>query len=123
MFRKCTEGYTFLKTQEKVNYHMSIDDIKLFAKNEKDLKTRIQTIRIYSQNIGKEFDCEKCTKLTIKTVKRELTEGTELQNQESIRTLGEKENYEPFRILGVGTIKLDERKNKKRVPQKNQETF
>ena len=29
-----------------------MDDTKIFAKNEKELKTLIQIIRIYSQNIG-----------------------------------------------------------------------
>ena len=38
-----------------------MDDIKLFAKkDEKELKTLIQIIRIYSQDIGMEFGIEKC---------------------------------------------------------------
>ena len=32
-----------------------MDYIKLFAKNEKEPKTRIQTIRIYNQDIGIKF--------------------------------------------------------------------
>ena len=35
------------------------DGIKVFAKNEKELKTVIQTIKIYSQDIGMEFSIEK----------------------------------------------------------------
>ena len=31
---------------------MYMDDSKLFAKNERELKTRVQIIGIYSQNIG-----------------------------------------------------------------------
>ena len=38
---------------------MYIDDIKIFAKNEKELETLIQTIRIYSQDTGMEFGCKK----------------------------------------------------------------
>ena len=34
---------------------MYIDDIKLFAKKEKELETLIQTVRIYSQDIGRKF--------------------------------------------------------------------
>ena len=33
---------------------MYMDDIKLFAKNEKELETLIHTVRIYSQDIGME---------------------------------------------------------------------
>ena len=39
---------------------MDMDDIKLFAKTEKELETLIQTVRIYSQYIGMEFGIEKC---------------------------------------------------------------
>ena len=36
-----------------------MDDIKLFAKKEKELKTLIRAVRIYCLNIGMEFDLEK----------------------------------------------------------------
>ena len=36
-----------------------MDDIKLFAKNKKELETLIQTMRIYSQDIIMEFGIEK----------------------------------------------------------------
>ena len=32
---------------------MYMDDIKLFAKNEKELETLINAVRIYSQEIGR----------------------------------------------------------------------
>ena len=34
---------------------MFLDNIKLFAKSEKELKTITQIIRIYNQDIGMEF--------------------------------------------------------------------
>ena len=41
-------------------YHLTyMDDIKVFAKTEKELKTLIQTVKIYSYNIGMEFGIEK----------------------------------------------------------------
>ena len=46
--------------------------------------------------------------------KKETTEGIELPNLESIRTLGKKENYKYFRILAVDTIKQTEIKVKVR---------
>ena len=39
IFSKCTAGYKLSKLQEKVNYLMYMEDIKLFAKNEKELET------------------------------------------------------------------------------------
>ena len=35
-----------------------MDDIKLFAKNEKEWETLIHAVRIYSQDIGMEFGIE-----------------------------------------------------------------
>ena len=72
---------------------MYMDDIKLFATNEKELETLIQTVRIYSQDIGMEFGREKCTMLVMKSGKQHMTEGVEIPNQIVIRTLGEKETY------------------------------
>ena len=66
---------------------MYMDDIKLFAKNEKELETQIHTVRIYSQDIGMEFGIEKCAMLIIKNGKRQLTDGMELPNQDMIKTL------------------------------------
>ena len=48
ILRKCTTGYKLSRSQEKINHLMYMDDIKLFAKNEKELETLIHTIRIYS---------------------------------------------------------------------------
>ena len=61
-----------------------MDDIKLFVKNEKELETLIQAIKIYSQDIGMEFGIEKCANLIMKGGKRETTEGIELSNQERL---------------------------------------
>ena len=82
-----------------------MDDIKIFAKNEKELKDLIQTIRIYSLDLGMEFGIEKCVKLIMKSGKREATEGKEHLNKESVRRLWEKENYKYLRILEVDTTK------------------
>ena len=46
---------------------MHIDDIKLFAKNGKELEILIQAVRIYSEIIGMEFGIEKCTMLIMKS--------------------------------------------------------
>ena len=89
-----------------------MDDIKLFAKNEKELETLIQIVRIYSQDIGMEFGLEKGAIPVMKSSKRHMTEGVELANQEKIRTLGEKEIYKYLGILKADTIKQVEMKEK-----------
>ena len=87
-------------------------EIKLFAKNEKELKTRLHTFRIYCQDVGMEFGIEKCALLVMKSGKRYLTDGIELPNQDKIRTLTENETYKYLGIMEADTIKQVEMKNK-----------
>ena len=91
---------------------MYMDNIKLFAKNEKEPETPIHAVRIYSQDIWMEFGMEKCAMLVMKSGKRHLTDGMELANQDKIRTLAENETYKYLGILEADTIKQVEMKNK-----------
>ena len=70
---------------------MYLDDIKLFAKNEKELETLIHALRKNSQDVRMEFDRETYAMLVKKSSKRHLTDGMELANQDKIRTLEENE--------------------------------
>ena len=67
--RKCAARYKFSRTQEKINHLMYMDDIKLFAKNEKELESLKHDVRIYSQDIGMEFGIERCSMLVMKSGK------------------------------------------------------
>ena len=115
ILRKWAAGYKLSRSQEKINHLMYMDDIKLFAKNEKDLETLIHAVRIYNQDIGMEFGREKCAMLIIKSVKRHMTDGMELPNHDRIRTLEEKETYKYLGILEAGhriNLKESEKKDK-----------
>ena len=59
-----------------------MEDIKLFAKSEKELETLIQAARIYSQDIEMKLGIEKCAMLIMRNGKQHMTEGIELPNQE-----------------------------------------
>ena len=84
------------------------DDIKLFAENEKELKTLIHAVRIYNQDFGMEFGTEKCAILVMKSDKRHLIDGMVRPNQDKMSKLGEKETY----ILEIDAIKQVELKEK-----------
>ena len=105
IFRKCTAGYKLSRSQKKINHLMYMDDIKLFAKNEKELETLIHAVRIYRQDIGMEFGIEKCAMLVMKSGKRHMTDGMELPNLERIRTHEENETYKYLGILEADIIK------------------
>ena len=112
ILRKCTAGYKLSRSQEMINHLMYMDDIKLIAKNEKELETLIHAVRLYSQDIGMEFSIEKCAMLVMESGKRQMTDGMEQPNQDKIRTLGEKETYKYLGILEADTSKQVEMKDK-----------
>ena len=89
-----------------------MDDIKLFAKDEKELEILIYTVRIYNQDIRMNFGIEKSAMLVMKIGKRHRTDRIELLNQDKIRTLGEKETYKYLCLLETDTIKQVEMKEK-----------
>ena len=70
-----------------------------------------------------EFGIEKCTMLLMKSKKGEGTEGRELPNHESIKRLGEKENYKYLGILESGTIAHQKQKLKKKKKEKEEVNF
>ena len=72
-----------------------LHDIKLLAKNEKELETLIHAVWIYRKGIGIEFGMVKCVILVL----------TELPNQDKIRTLGEKVTYKYTGILKADAIR------------------
>ena len=71
----------------------------------------MQTIRIYSQDIGMEFGIEKCAMIVMKKGIRETVEGIELRNRKSIRILEGKENY---KYLGILESSFKQRLRKKK---------
>ena len=37
-----------------------MDDLKLYGKNEREIESLVQTVRIYSEDIAVEFGTQKC---------------------------------------------------------------
>ena len=54
-----------------------MDDLKLCAKNERELDSFIQTVRIFSDDVGVVFDLDKCVLLVLKRGKMVQKEGIE----------------------------------------------
>ena len=106
ILRICIHGYKLHKSEEKIYHLIYMDDIKLFAKNLKELETLTHAVGIYNEDI------EKRAMLIIKSGQQQMTGGIELPNKKNIRTLGEKENYKYSEILEADTIKHAEMKEK-----------
>ena len=66
ILRDAAPGYHFASIGQKVNHVLFRDDLKLHARNEKSLESLLQTVRVFSNDIGMEFGVEKYAVLTMK---------------------------------------------------------
>ena len=98
---------------------MNMDDMKLFAKNEKELVTLIQSMWIYSQDMGMEFWIEKCAMLIMKIGKRYMTEGIEQPKSRKNKNAPGKGNVQILGNIGSGHHQVE---MKERVSQENEKT-
>ena len=65
ILRKAKPAYEILESKENINHLLFMDDLKSYSRNEKELDSLVQTIRIFSKDIGMEFGIEKCAVLVL----------------------------------------------------------
>ena len=58
VLRDAVPGYYFAINGQKVNHLLFIDDLKLYASNEKSLESLIQTVCVFSNDTVMEFGVE-----------------------------------------------------------------
>ena len=97
LLKSCKAGNHLGKENPKVNHLLFIDDLKLFGKSGEEIDSLIRTAFIFSQDIRMEFGVKKCGVVIIKRGKVVTSDGTQLPNGESIKTV----DYEGYRYLGM----------------------
>ena len=107
ILNKMKAGYNLGKERGCINHLLFMDDIKLYGKDTSELDSLIQTVRIFSGDVGMEFGIQKCAMLSMRRGKMVECEGIELPNEEKIKSVGE----DGYKYLGI--LQSDEIKNKK----------
>ena len=69
-----------------------MDDFKLYNRSEKRLDSLVQTVCVFSEDIGIEFGIEKCARLVMEKGKIVKSVGVELQVGKVIKLLQEDES-------------------------------
>ena len=92
ILRKVKAAYEFSESKQKINHLLFMNDLKLYSRSEKGFDSLVQTIRVFSEDIGMEFDIEKCAMLVME--KREIVKsvGIELPDGKVIMSLQEGES-------------------------------
>ena len=55
ILRKAKAAYEVAGSNEKINHLLFMDDLKLYNRNEKELHSLVQTICVFSKDIGMKF--------------------------------------------------------------------
>ena len=79
-------------------------DKKLYCRSGKGLDSLVQTIRVFSEDIGMEFGIEKCTMLIMEKGKIVKSVGIELPDDKVINSLQEGESYKYLGILEADKV-------------------
>ena len=111
ILRTANPGYEF-RTGETINHLLFMDDLKLYSKSEKALDPFIQTVRIFSEDIGMQFGMDKCAMLVMKKGKIVKSDGIQLANDKVIKLLEEGESYKYLGVLEADEVIVNEMKDK-----------
>ena len=65
ILRKVKAAYEFSESKQKINHLLFMNDLKLYSRSEKGFDSLVQTIRVFSEDIGMEFGIEKCAMLVM----------------------------------------------------------
>ena len=74
---KSESAYQFSSNKEKIN-HLFFFSLNFYAKNEKGLESLVQTVQIFSDDIGMELGIDKCGTLVLKRRKIAKFDGISL---------------------------------------------
>ena len=99
ILRKVKAAYEFSGSKQEINHLLFIDDLKLYSRSEKGLDSLIQTVRVFSEDIGMEFVIEKCIMLVMEKGKIVKSVGIELPDCKVIKSLQDGESYKYLGIL------------------------
>ena len=99
ILRNAKAAYEFSESKEKINHLLFMDDLKLYSRSEKGLDSLVQTVRVFSEDIGMEFGIEKSAMLVMEKGKIVKSVGLELPDGKVIKSLQEGESYKYLGIL------------------------
>ena len=98
ILKKAKAAYEFSESKEKINHLLFMDHLKLYIRSEKGVDSLVQTVRVFSEDIGMEFGIEKCAMLVMEKGKIVKSVGIELPDGKGIKPT-RSESYKYFGIL------------------------
>ena len=111
MLRKIKAGYDLRKGNGVINHLVFKEDLKIYGKNENQLDSIVQSVRVVSEDLRMEFGISKCATLVMKRGKLINCEGINMRDNKVIRAMkGDDDGYKYLGVLEVDDIKQTEMK-------------
>ena len=104
-------GYTFSKSDVSVNHLLFMDDLKLYARSERELNSLVHTLRIVSDDTGMKFGYDKCKTVFLNKGKIGKACVIEMPDGEKLKEV-EESGYKYLGILqdeGTRTIDMKDK--------------
>ena len=111
LLRRAKAGYEWGNKGFKLNHLLFMDDLKLFAKSKNQIDSLVQTVHIFSEDIGMQFGIKKCGVLIMERGKVIRTDGIRLPDGQHMKDIDET-GYTYLGILETDKIKEKEMKEK-----------
>ncbi|XP_026685290.1 uncharacterized protein LOC113470790 [Diaphorina citri] len=105
-----TMGYQLVKNEKPINHILYMDDLKLFGKNENELKMLLDLVAGYSIDIKMEFGVEKCAKAIVQRGKLVITENIKINEEMEVKQLEQDNTYKYLGIEESNEIKCEKMK-------------
>ena len=112
--RNVKTSHEWGRKEFKLNHLLFMDDLKLFGKSEDQIDSLVQTVFIFSEDIGMELGLKKCGVVILQKGKLVKFDGIHLPNQEIMKEVDEN-GYTYLGILDLDKIKEHEMKIKVRA--------
>lgn len=90
---KQKDGYRVEENEDPINHLFYVDDLKLFGRNDAELKNLLMTVKLFSDDIQMCFGLDKCSKVTMVKGKIAKRESVKLEKQLEIKELKDEELY------------------------------
>ena len=111
ILRKIDMGYSLKDKKTTINHLLFMDDLKLYGKSENQIESLVNTVYMFSEDIGMEFGVKKCGVLVLKRGKMIECEGVVLPNGETMKEI-EEDGYKYLGILEMDRIMEGEMRSK-----------
>ena len=110
VLRQTKASYEVKKGGKKINHLLFMDDLKLLAKNEDQMDSVVNTVRIFSEYIKMEFGLPKCEVLIMKRGKVVKSEGINMPDRKMMKNI-EEGGCKYLGILEADGVKHEEMKS------------